>query len=180
MTAPVGVADGALPLGRWHAHAAAVADAVAAAVAHGARVPQLAQRPLAAGAGALAVLPGDALGASPPQILELQLHPPEVKWARGKCWYPACKSKLLPVLYFLGGISTAHSHQHIGKKRQYKFGGVGTVAGCIVFRQISRSKIPNVLHRQFSYGSDVHDFNTRQASKARFTPPMPKSNARQR
>lgn len=79
LTAPVGVADGALPLGRRHAHAAAVADAVAAAVAHGARVPQLAQRPLAAGAGALAVLPGGALGASPPQLLELQLHPPEVK-----------------------------------------------------------------------------------------------------
>lgn len=52
-------------------------------MAHGARVPQLAQRPLAAGAGALAVLPGGALGASPPQLLELQLHPPEVKCARG-------------------------------------------------------------------------------------------------
>lgn len=75
--APVGVADGAAPLGRGHAHSAPAADPVAAASAHGAAVPHLAQRLLAAGAGALAVLPGGALGSFPPQLLELQLHPPE-------------------------------------------------------------------------------------------------------
>lgn len=108
-TAPVGVADGALPLGRRHAHAAPAADPVAAAAAHGARVPQFPQRPLAAGAGALAVLPGGALGTFPPQLLELLLHPPEgvggrshtvVKVAEIKGGCPGCHSKLS--LFWLG------------------------------------------------------------------------------
>lgn len=79
LTVPVGVADRALPVRRADAHAALAADAVAAAAAHVARVPELPQRPLAAGAGPLAVLPGTALGASPPELLELTLHPPAIE-----------------------------------------------------------------------------------------------------
>ena len=78
-TAPVSVADRALPVCRSHADAALAADAVAAAVAHCSRVPELSQRPLAAGAGPLAVLPGETLRPSPPKLLELVLHPPEMR-----------------------------------------------------------------------------------------------------
>lgn len=76
---PVGVADCALPLRSSHDHAASAADSVAAAVANRARVPELSQRPLAAGACPLPVLACVTLGSFPPQILELVFHPPEVR-----------------------------------------------------------------------------------------------------
>lgn len=72
------MADRALPARRSHAHATLSADAVAAAVADCARVPELSQGPLAAGASPLAVLPAETLGSSPSKLLELALHPPEV------------------------------------------------------------------------------------------------------
>lgn len=78
-TAPVGVADRALPVRRSHAHTALAADPVATAAADCARVPELSQRPLAAGAGPLAVLSGGALGTSTSKLLELMFHPPETK-----------------------------------------------------------------------------------------------------
>lgn len=77
-TTPVGVAHRALPVSCSHTHTAPAADPVAAAAAHWARVPKLSQRPLAAGAGTFAVLPAAALGTSPSQLLELQLHPPGI------------------------------------------------------------------------------------------------------
>lgn len=78
-SAPVGVADRALPVrcSHAHAHAAPAADPVAAAVADCARVPELSQRPLAAGAGVFTILPGIALCTSPTKLLELMFHPPE-------------------------------------------------------------------------------------------------------
>ena len=76
-TAPVGVADRALPVLR--SHAAPAADAVAAAAAHRSGVPQFSQRPLAASAGPLTVLPGETLRTSPPKLLEVMFHPPEMK-----------------------------------------------------------------------------------------------------
>lgn len=71
------MADRAPPVLRSHAHAALAADPVAASEAHGARVPELSQWPLAAGTRPLAVLAGVALCASPSQLLEFMLHPPE-------------------------------------------------------------------------------------------------------
>lgn len=64
---PVSVAHRALPV--CGPHTAPAADAVAAAAAHGALVPELPQRPLAPSAGPLPVLPGVALCAFPPQLL---------------------------------------------------------------------------------------------------------------
>lgn len=55
---------------------------MAASEAHGARVPELSQRPLAAGTRPLAVLAGVALGPSPSKLLEVLLHPPEDKDGR--------------------------------------------------------------------------------------------------
>ena len=72
------MAHGTFPVQRSHADAALAADPVAAAPAHSARVPELSQRPLAAGAGALAVLSRVALCASASNLLEVKLHPPEV------------------------------------------------------------------------------------------------------
>lgn len=73
------MADRALPVRCSHAHATPAADPVAAASADGAQVPELSQRPLAAGAGPLAVLPGKALRAPSSKLLELTFHPPEGK-----------------------------------------------------------------------------------------------------
>lgn len=73
------MADSALPVRSSHAHAALAADPVAAASAHSARVPELSQGPLAAGAGPLPVLPGKALGTFPTELLELMFHPPEIR-----------------------------------------------------------------------------------------------------
>jgi len=80
---PVCIAHRALPI--RCSYAALVADAVAAATAHGARVPELSERPLAAGAGPLAVLSGKALGALPSKLLQLVLHPPEVRGGTRTC-----------------------------------------------------------------------------------------------
>lgn len=63
------MADGTLPVQGGHAHATLVADAVAAASAHGARVPEHSQRPLTAGARPFAVLPGKTLGTFPSDLL---------------------------------------------------------------------------------------------------------------
>lgn len=72
---PVRVADRALP--DRCSHTTLVADAVAAAAADCARVPELSQRPLASGAGPLAVLPGIALCTLPSELLQVVFHPPE-------------------------------------------------------------------------------------------------------
>lgn len=66
---PVGVADGAFPVQHGHAYTALVADAVTAASAHSARVPELAQWPLTTSARPLAVLPGKTLCTFPPDVL---------------------------------------------------------------------------------------------------------------
>ena len=93
---PVGVTDGAPPVrhrrgppggGRDPAHAAPAADAVAAAAAHVPRVPELSQGSLAAGARPLAVLPGQALGAAAPDLLQLLLHSPAWAAAGGGGWF---------------------------------------------------------------------------------------------
>lgn len=73
---PVSVADGALPRHFCHSHAAVDADSVTASAADGARVAELSQWPLAAGARPLAVILGVALCASPSKLLELEFHPP--------------------------------------------------------------------------------------------------------
>lgn len=79
LSAPISVADRALPVLCSHTHTAPAADAVAAATAHCPWIPKLSQRPLAAGASMLAVLPGGALCASPSKLLQLMLHLPEVR-----------------------------------------------------------------------------------------------------
>lgn len=76
------MADRALPGRLSHTHAALAADPVAAATADFTRVPELSQRPLAAGTGAFTILPGIALSTSPPKLLELMFHPPEVRMER--------------------------------------------------------------------------------------------------
>lgn len=70
------MADRTLPVQSGHAHAALVTDAVAAAAAHRARVPELSQWSLTAGTRPLAVLPGETLGTLPPDVLQLRLQPP--------------------------------------------------------------------------------------------------------
>lgn len=73
------MAHGTFPVHCSHADTALAADPVAAAAAHLARVPELSQWPLAAGACVLAVLPGVALCTSASKLLEVKLHPPEVR-----------------------------------------------------------------------------------------------------
>lgn len=92
LSAPIGVTDRALPVLRSHTHTAPAADAVAAATAHCPWIPELSQRPLAAGASTLAVLPDGALCASPSKLLQLVLHLPEFRMGEiadiFKCqWY---------------------------------------------------------------------------------------------
>lgn len=94
---PVSMAHGALPV--FCSHTAPPADAVAAAAAHSAWVPELSQGPLAAGAGPLPILTGKILCTPPPQILQLTLHPPEGKWKKGRCVFGVSGSETCFLLF---------------------------------------------------------------------------------
>lgn len=74
---PVGMTDGTLPLVCIKAHPTLAADAVAAAPAHGAAVPELSKGPLAARTRPFAILAGETLGSSPTELLELLLQSPD-------------------------------------------------------------------------------------------------------